>query len=88
MPVLAVPADEGFWVGHGTARLWVQLRGSGESTPHVGRGDLVSFTGTVVAHDRRFADRVGVDESEGADELTRQRFHLAVSAADLHVPHP
>ncbi|TQS42233.1 hypothetical protein [Cryptosporangium phraense] len=77
--VLSVPADEGFWVGSGPLdRIWVQMSGPGESGFVVQSGQHVSFTGTVVEHDRGFADRVGVNMLEGAARLTSEGAHLEV----------
>ena len=83
--VLTVPADEGFWVGTSDAdRVWVQLTGaSGESPYTVQEGDSVDFTGSVVPHDAGFADQVGVDEAEGASQLTGQAAHLEVPRSGL-----
>ena len=83
--VLSVPADEGFWVGAtDTRRVWVQLVGAaGESPYQVRQGDLVDFTGTVVAHDPGFAATVGVDDAEGADQLSAQGQHIEVDRAAL-----
>ena len=83
--VLSVPADEGFWVGTSdTQRVWVQLTGTaGESPYQVRQGDRVDFTGTVVAHDPGFAATVGVDDAEGAAQLTAQAQHIEVDRAAL-----
>ena len=79
--VLTVPADEGFWVGTSDQqRVWVQLTGEGGESPYqVTEGDTVDFEGTVVAHDQAFADEVGVDEAEGAGQLSTQATHLEVA---------
>jgi hypothetical protein len=76
--VLTVPADEGFWVGTAdTERVWVQLTGeAGESPYQVREGDTVDFTGSVLAHDAGFAGQVGVDDAEGAAQLTSQAQHI------------
>jgi len=83
--VLSVPADEGFWVGTSdTQRVWVQLTGAaGESPYQVRQGDRVDFTGTVVAHDPGFAATVGVDDAEGAGQLSAQAQHIEVDRAAL-----
>jgi hypothetical protein len=78
--VLSVPADEGFWAGTSdTARVWVQLTGDSESTYQVAQGDTVDFAGTLVGHDSTFASTVGVDEAEGAAQLTTQAQHVEVA---------
>jgi hypothetical protein len=78
--VLSVPADEGFWVGTSdTARVWVQLTGGGESGYQVVEGDTVDFTGTLLPHDDTFASTVGVDDAEGAAQLTAQAQHVEVA---------
>lgn len=79
--VLSVPADEGFWVGTSDSqRVWVQLTGEvGESPYQVTEGDTVDFEGAVVAHDEAFAAEVGVDDAEGAAQLTAQAAHIEVA---------
>ena len=82
--VVSVPADEGFWVGTSeTDRVWVQLTGTGESGYVVTQGDRVEFTGSVVAHDPRYAEQMGVDPAEGAEQLTAQGAHLEVPKSEL-----
>ena len=85
--VLSVPADEGFWVGSSdTERVWVQLTGgAGESPYQVQEGDTVDFEGTVVAHDEAFAAEVGVDEANGAAQLTEQGHHLEVAKSAVQL---
>ncbi len=87
VPVEAVAADEGFWIGAGPrTRVWVQLRTDGhESHARVRVGDTVSFSGTVQAHSSAFAGQVGISAGEGAGELTKDGAHLSVVAADLRV---
>lgn len=82
--VQSVPADEGFWAGTSdTDRVWVQLSGTGESGYVVQQGDRVDFTGQVTRHDPDFADGVGVDAAEGADQLEQQGAHIEVVKSDL-----
>lgn len=85
--VLSVPADEGFWVGTSDEeRVWVQLTGeAGESPYQVKEGDSVDFEGTVVAHDETFAEEVGVDAAEGAEQLNAQGAHLEVVKSDVRL---
>lgn len=85
VPVLSVPADEGFWVGTSEEqRVWVQLTGEvGESPYQVQEGDTVDFEGTVVAHDAGFADQVGLAEADGAAQLTEQATHLQVAKSAI-----
>ena len=72
VPVQAVPADEGFWVGSGAGRrVWVQLVGEGESTTTVRVGDRVTFEGRAVPVPAGFPARVGLTPAEGAGELER-----------------
>jgi len=85
VPVLGVPADEGFWVGHGQARIWVELRARGESTPHIRTGQRVSFHGTLVENPNGYAHRIGVSPAEGAAELARQGYHIAVRPGRLTI---
>lgn len=46
-------------------------------------GDLVEFTGQVVAHDPGFAAQVGVDPDGGAAQLTVQAAHIDVPQSEL-----
>ena len=72
VPVQAVPADEGFWVGTGPGRrVWVQVVGPGESAAAVRAGDRVSFEGRAVPVPPGFAGRAGLTAAEGAGELER-----------------
>jgi hypothetical protein len=84
--VPSVPSDEGFWVGPSEAeRVWVQLIGTGESGYVVRQDDRVELTGRIVEHDPGFAGRVGVDPTEGADQLTRQAAHVEVAKFELQL---
>jgi RNA polymerase sigma factor (sigma-70 family) len=54
--VLAVPADEGFWIGTSPReRVWVQLQTRGESHVRVRPGQRVSFRGRLVPNRPGFA---------------------------------
>ena len=85
--VLSVPADEGFWVGSSeTQRVWVQLTGeAGESPYQVEEGDVVDFSAAVVAHDPSFTGQVGVDQAEGATQLTDQGQHLEAAKSAVRL---
>ncbi len=83
--VLSVPADEGFWIGQATARVWVQLPPGRESSAHIVPGQRVSFRAQVRTHDASFAAQVGVTGSEGATDLDAQGIHLAVRGSSLRV---
>jgi RNA polymerase sigma factor (sigma-70 family) len=86
LPVLEVPADEGFWVGSGAAdRFWVQLTAGGESPQRVRPGQRVSFEGRVTAHGEDFPARVGVGAAGGAAALAGQGAHVAVADEHLRV---
>ena len=80
VPVQAVPADEGFWVGAGPGRrVWVQLAaGGGESAVRVRAGQRASFTAEVRAVPAGGAARLGVSAAEGAAELTAAGAYLVV----------
>jgi serine/threonine-protein kinase RsbT len=83
--VSQVPANEGFWLGSGRERLWVQLVVDDESRFRVRPGDRVSFRGTLVSHRRDFPQQVGVDPSEGAAFLRDQAHHVEVQARDIEL---
>jgi RNA polymerase sigma factor (sigma-70 family) len=89
VPVLAVDADEGFWIGTSSRRIWVELATHGESTLKITKGSRVDFAGSVVANPRGYASRVGVTAAEDAAELDRQGVHLVVPVKDVAtVPRP
>ena len=53
-------------------------------SPHPVRvGDLVSFTGTMVANPEGFAETVGTTAETGADQLTAQRAHIETPKSSL-----
>jgi RNA polymerase sigma factor (sigma-70 family) len=84
--VLAVPADEGFWVGDDVDhRVWVQLRATRESPERIRPGQHLSFTGIVVRHESGFAGQVHLSNADGAEELARQGAHVEVDPDDLTV---
>lgn len=83
--VLTVPADEGFWIGSPTSRVWVQLHGAGESQVSVRPGAYVSFTGVVRQHGSGFAEEVGVTPEEGATDLNAMGAHVRVARAALKI---
>ncbi|MBA2625829.1 MAG: hypothetical protein H0U89_09515 [Acidimicrobiia bacterium] len=85
--VLAVDADEGFWVGpNAEQRLWVRLLDTGtESPPAVQPGLRVTFDGLLVAHPVGFAASVGLDAAEGAEALDAQGHHIEVASGDLRL---
>ena len=84
VPVQSVPADEGFWVGTSeTDRIWVQLIGIGESSYTIAAGNTVDFAGEVVASPAGFPAEVGVDATEGAEQLIAQGAHIEVPRARL-----
>jgi RNA polymerase sigma factor (sigma-70 family) len=77
--VLSVPSDEGFWIGPGTDdRVWVRLRGRGESPFQVKAGQSLHFVGKVVRNSPRMVERMALSPAEGAAELRRLRFHITV----------
>ncbi len=85
VPVLAVASDEGFWVGRGRARVWVQLIGWGESPQRVTAGARAWFGGKVVSNRDGFVAGLGLTSPEGAAELRRVGYHIAVPATALRL---
>jgi hypothetical protein len=85
VPVLAVPADEGFWVGTGPGhRIWVQLvAGGGESAVRVRAGQRASFAASVRRVTAGTPARVGLSAAAGAAELTRAGAYLEVDPRRL-----
>lgn len=84
--VLAVPADEGFWIGtRAQERRWVQLAGTGESPITVRPGQRLDFTARLVPTPPGFAHQAGVDPAEGAAQLQHQAVHLAADPTSLRL---
>ena len=81
--VSEVPANEGFWVGSGQRKLWVQLVTNEESKFRIRPGDRVSFEGTLVSHGSEFPQEVGVTASEGGDHLAREGHHVEVPVSEI-----
>jgi RNA polymerase sigma factor (sigma-70 family) len=81
--VLAVPADEGFWVGRPGSRVWVQLVTEKESSRHVRAGERLTFSARVVANKPDFVDRVYEGSAAGRRELERQHAHLSVRLSTI-----
>lgn len=78
MHVASVPADEGFWVDSDHGRMWVQIDTVRESPYDVDAGDVVSFSGQVVAHGQSFPGQVGVTGGEGAADLAAAGAHITI----------
>ena len=74
--VQAVPANEGFWAGCGTGRLWVQLEGRTESPFSIRPGQRLTLRALIQVNPPGFSTAVGLSPEEGAGELDRQGFHL------------
>ncbi len=87
VPVLAVDADEGFWVGTTAHRMWVQLLTAGESKQTVKAGDIVAFTGRIVSNRPGFAAGSGVSSAEAAGLLKAQHVHVEVPTSALQNTH-
>ncbi len=82
--VVAVPADEGFWMGsHPRDRVWVRLPQAGESPVKIRPGQHLDFLARVVAHSATFPRAAGVTIPEGAEELARQGAHLVADPATV-----
>ncbi|ALG12138.1 hypothetical protein [Kibdelosporangium phytohabitans] len=86
VPVQSVPADEGFWVGTSdTDRMWVKLVPNGESPVNIQKGQMLDLGGPIVAHGREFAASEGVDDAEGATQLTAQAAHIEAQQDQVRV---
>jgi hypothetical protein len=86
LPVQAVEADEGFWVGAGPGdRVWLQLVGAGESPDQVLVGDRITFSGEAVPLPPGGAAQLGVTAAEGGAELEAAGGYLQVDRSDLVV---
>ncbi|MCZ2821229.1 hypothetical protein O2V63_12870 [Modestobacter sp. VKM Ac-2977] len=84
VPVLAVPTDEGFWIGTEAARIWVQLTAPGESPMNVNPGDRVSFTGEIVPNADGFVEGLSLPADQAA-ALTDLGYHVDVPAGEITI---
>ncbi len=86
VPILSVPADEGFWIGFDDEhRIWVELTGGGESAVHVVAGRRASFRGQLSVHGAGFAVQEGVTAEAGGLQLRTMGAHLTVNASKVIV---
>jgi hypothetical protein len=82
--VLAVPADEGFWVGTSQqARMWVQLQTQGESRIRIRPGQHVSFTGRLVPNRPGFVASVDPGAPAEVRLLRQQGCHIEAAARSI-----
>lgn len=89
VPVLTVPAAEGFWVGLKTEqRIWVQFLPGTRPVVEIQPGQKLSFNGRLVGHGAGFANASGVDPSNGSVELDRDGAHIEVDAASIIIKPP
>ena len=79
VPVESVIADEAFWVGPSAdERVLVYITDAGaESGVDVDAGDTVTFSGTLQPVEDGFTEQAGIDETEGATDLTEQSYYIA-----------
>ncbi len=80
--VAAVVTRNGFWIGSGTARAWVELVGPLEPL-RICVGERLGFDGRVVANGPSYPSRAGVTTRPGAALLTMQGAHLAVRTTSI-----
>jgi RNA polymerase sigma factor (sigma-70 family) len=84
--VLSVPSDEGFWIGQGEGRrVWVRLRGRGESPFEVTPGQSLDFVGRIRRNPTGLVQRLGLAPGEGSGDLRRQSYHIAVDQRKLQL---
>ncbi len=78
--VVSVVSDQAFWAGRGKAqRLLVVINPKGEAPPKVRAGQIVSFSGQVLANEGNY----GVTVPDETALLARHGHHVLVSAQDL-----
>jgi RNA polymerase sigma factor (sigma-70 family) len=84
--VLTVPSDEGFWVGRGKdRRVWVLLRGGGESPFEVTPGQALDFVGRIRRNSPHLLRRLQLGPGEGSADLRRQGYHITVDQRKLEL---
>jgi RNA polymerase sigma factor (sigma-70 family) len=85
--VQQVVTRDGFWIGSGQARIWVQLTGPLRPLRIV-TGDRLRFTGTVVGNGPSYAAQAGLASHADAALLRLQGAHLDVSTTHVSVQRP
>ena len=89
VPVLAVPAAEGFWVGiKPEQRIWVQFLPGTRPAVQIQTGQKLSFNGRLVGHGTGFGNASGLDAGNGSAELDRDGAHIEVDAATIIIKPP
>lgn len=83
--VLAVPGDEGFWVGDTGSRIWVQMAGPGESPLQVTVGMRMSFQGTIVVNAPNFVKDLALKEAQDRAALEASDVHIVVDEKAIRV---
>jgi RNA polymerase sigma factor (sigma-70 family) len=84
VPVLTVPADEGFWVGTSQQeRMWVQLQTQGESRIRIHPGQHVSFTGRLVPNRPGFVASADPGAPAEVRLLRQQGCHIEAAARSI-----
>jgi RNA polymerase sigma factor (sigma-70 family) len=83
--VLAVPGDEGFWVGDDSARIWVQMTGGQESSLTVTVGMRMSFHGTLVPNSSTFVKDQALTRAEDQQALDAMGVHVELKATDITI---
>lgn len=83
--VLAVPGDEGFWVGDDRARIWVQMSGRAESPLQVVAGMRLAFEGTLVRTTPAFVRSLGLARPQDRAAVTAEGVHVEVGEAEVEV---
>ncbi len=83
--VLAVPADEGAWIGtNNTARIWVQFHGRGESPFVLRPGQHLTFTGRLVRNTPDFVVHARIPEPDRSAVLT-QGAHISAQTSTVTI---
>lgn len=84
--VQSVVGDEQFWVGASEDnRIFVHIATSGESPPHLSKGDSVSFVGTMRDVPADVASMFGLAPAEGLSLLRTEKAYAEVSPRQLRV---
>jgi RNA polymerase sigma factor (sigma-70 family) len=78
---------DGFWIGYGRARIWVELTGPLKPLRIVAN-DRLRFVGTVVKNVPSYAAQAGVSSNTGAALLSLQGAHIDVSTTRVSVESP
>jgi hypothetical protein len=66
-------------------RVWVSLRGRGESPFEIRSGQSLDFVGKVVENHPGLINEIGLESQEGSTELRQQGYYITVPRRNVEL---